>query len=337
MSATLQALRSGACRTTFVTSSDASSWQSRRRGSPSSSRRSASAWRAAAGAPWSRPSGMRSTGLGGPRVPTGGRSPDGCSRAQQPGHIAGTAPSPRETDDPQVGQSLGGIAGRLLRSAGPLLARAAIPYRCSRSRPLQPTLPQAHPSNSSTNTRRYAFRAKTPTPVNGLGSRRHPYDQEQPMKRLPRPHLSYANVVATLALVLAVGGTSYAASQINGKNLKNRSVAGKKLKKNTVTGTEVREAKLGKVPSATRADSAAQADNAATADTAAGSTTSANASKLGGATPESYRVSCPGGMIRALDECFEANLRAASTLPLALETCGKAGRRVPTFPELEAA
>jgi hypothetical protein len=151
------------------------------------------------------------------------------------------------------------------------------------------------------------------------------------MKRLPRPRISYANVVATLALVLAVGGTSYAAIHLNGKNLKNRSVAGKKLKKNTVTGTEVNESKLGKVPSAT------QADNAATADTAAGSTTSANASKLGGATPESYRVSCPGGMMRVLDECFELTLRTAKTLPLALEECGKAGRRVPTFPELEAA
>jgi hypothetical protein len=155
--------------------------------------------------------------------------------------------------------------------------------------------------------------------------------------RFRRPRLTYANVIATLALILAIGGTSYAAVSINGKNLKNRSVAGKKLKKNTVTGTEVRESKLGKVPTATLADRAAQADNAATADTAAGSTTSANASKLGGQTPESYRVACPGGMIRVLDECFEPNLRPEKTLQLALKECGAAGRRVPTLPELEGA
>jgi hypothetical protein len=53
------------------------------------------------------------------------------------------------------------------------------------------------------------------------------------MQRRFRPRLSYANVTATLALVLAVAGTSYAATQINGKNLKNRSVAAKKLKKNS--------------------------------------------------------------------------------------------------------
>jgi hypothetical protein len=155
--------------------------------------------------------------------------------------------------------------------------------------------------------------------------------------RFHRPRLTYANVVATLALVLAIGGTSYAAVTINGKNIKNRTVAGKKLKKNTVTGTEVNESKLGQVPTAKQADNANQAANAATADTAAGATTSANASKLGGATPESYRVSCPGGTIRVLDECFEPNQRAAKTFPLALKECGAAGRRIPGWGELEAA
>jgi hypothetical protein len=151
------------------------------------------------------------------------------------------------------------------------------------------------------------------------------------MKRPPRPRISYANVVATLALLLAVGGTSYAAVHLSGKSLKNRSVAGKKLKKNTVTGTEVKETKLGKVPSASRADTADSAD------TAAGASTSANASKLGGETPESYRVACPGGMIRLLDECFEPNLRTPNTPQLAMKECGAAGRRLPTYAELEAA
>ncbi|MEA2410894.1 MAG: hypothetical protein QOC77_1455 [Thermoleophilaceae bacterium] len=149
-----------------------------------------------------------------------------------------------------------------------------------------------------------------------------------------RPRLSYANVVATLALVLAVGGTSYAAVQLNGKNLKNRSVAGKKLKKNTLTGTEIKESKLGTVPRATQADNAATAD---TASTAAGATSAANAVKLGGATPESYRLSCPSGTILVLGECFETNLRAAGTFAMAVKTCGAAGRRLPTFGELEGA
>lgn len=72
-----------------------------------------------------------------------------------------------------------------------------------------------------------------------------------------RPRMSYANIVATLALVLALGtGGAWAATQISGKLLQNRSVAGKKLKKNTVTGKEVRETSLKKVPKAAAADSA---------------------------------------------------------------------------------
>ncbi|MEA2367474.1 MAG: hypothetical protein QOH38_192, partial [Thermoleophilaceae bacterium] len=72
-----------------------------------------------------------------------------------------------------------------------------------------------------------------------------------------RPRMSYANIVATLALVVALGtGGAWAATQISGKLLQDRSVGGKKLKKNTVTGKEVKEVKLAKVPKARAADSA---------------------------------------------------------------------------------
>ena len=63
-----------------------------------------------------------------------------------------------------------------------------------------------------------------------------------------RKHVSYANVVATLALVVAVGtGGAWAASQIDGSQLKNRTVAGKKLKFKTVTNKEINQASLGKL------------------------------------------------------------------------------------------
>lgn len=69
-------------------------------------------------------------------------------------------------------------------------------------------------------------------------------------------HLSYANVVATLALVLAVGaGTAFAASQINGRNIVNKSITGAKLKPNTLTGKEIKEGKLGQVKRAKDATS----------------------------------------------------------------------------------
>lgn len=51
-------------------------------------------------------------------------------------------------------------------------------------------------------------------------------------------------VVAVVALFVALGGSGYAAIQLNGRNLENRSIAGKKLKKSTVTGREVKNGSL---------------------------------------------------------------------------------------------
>jgi hypothetical protein len=81
-----------------------------------------------------------------------------------------------------------------------------------------------------------------------------------------RARLTYANVVATLALFVALGGTGYAASQITSRDVKNRSLKGADVKKNTLTGTEVNESKLRQVPNARAADSAAVALQAANAN-----------------------------------------------------------------------
>src|SRR6476660_4933647 len=81
-----------------------------------------------------------------------------------------------------------------------------------------------------------------------------------------RPKLTYANVVATLALVIAIGGASaFAASQL-GKNsvgpkqlkknavktakIKNEAVTAAKVKKGTLTGVQINASTLGTVPTA---------------------------------------------------------------------------------------
>jgi hypothetical protein len=84
---------------------------------------------------------------------------------------------------------------------------------------------------------------------------------------LPSP----AMVVACTALVVALGGTGYAAATINGNALKDRTVAATKLKRDSVGATEIREDTLQTVPRAAgagRADTAARADSAAHADSA---------------------------------------------------------------------
>lgn len=93
--------------------------------------------------------------------------------------------------------------------------------------------------------------------------------------RIPRIRLSYANIVSTMALFLALGGVSYAAvklpaNSVGEKQIKKNAVTGKKIKKNaitgdkikagTITGGDVNLASLGKVPSAENADKSAKTD-----------------------------------------------------------------------------
>ena len=88
--------------------------------------------------------------------------------------------------------------------------------------------------------------------------------------RIPRP--TYANVVATLALFIALGGSAIAASTL-GKNsvgpkqlkknavttpkVKNKAITGAKIKPGTITGTQVNASTLGPVPVANLANSIA--------------------------------------------------------------------------------
>jgi hypothetical protein len=103
-----------------------------------------------------------------------------------------------------------------------------------------------------------------------------------------RKHLTYANVMSTIAVFLVLGGaTAFAASKINGGSIKAKSIAGGKLKNDTLTGAQIKESTLGQVPSAasagtaTKADSATNAVNALHADSANSATTATTATTAG--------------------------------------------------------
>ena len=64
------------------------------------------------------------------------------------------------------------------------------------------------------------------------------------MKRF-RPRLSYANVVASLALFLAVsGGAVWAASKINGKQIKKNSIPGNRIKQKSLTNNQIKKSTI---------------------------------------------------------------------------------------------
>lgn len=137
-------------------------------------------------------------------------------------------------------------------------------------------------------------------------------------KRL-RSRLTYANVMSTLAVFIALGGSSYAALTISGSSIRNRSITGVKLRRNTLTGVHIKEAGLGPVP------------HARTADT------------LGGMTAAQLKVRCPAGTFPTADVCVERAPRAPAPYGSAVLTCllvgtpAGPGRRLPTHGELRAA
>lgn len=156
------------------------------------------------------------------------------------------------------------------------------------------------------------------------------------MPKKKRFGLSYANVVSTIALFVALGGTAVAAGLIDGKKIKPKSITGKQikgksvpgsdLKPDSVRGRQVLESSLRKVPRSARADRSVRADNSAVADLALA---------LGPAATANLRDRCPTGTQPYAGVCIETDNRASTTWPLAARECGDAGGRLPGLEEME--
>jgi len=90
-----------------------------------------------------------------------------------------------------------------------------------------------------------------------------------------RERMSFANVMSVVAVFIALGGTSFAISQlpknsVGSKQLKKNSVTAAKIRKGAITGAKIKLSTLGPVPSAVRAGTAGRADTAADASTLQG-------------------------------------------------------------------
>ena len=182
-----------------------------------------------------------------------------------------------------------------------------------------------------------------------------------------RRHLSYANVMATVAVFLAFGGVSYAAATINGKKIVNHSIGAGKLKngtlthsqvkKDSLTGSVIDEGSLGTVPraksavsatSATSAETASQAteakyateaesaETAENAETAKSAESAEDAETLEGMSAGQLQVSCQTGTELFGGMCWDEEERAAHGWIQASVECGEADGRLPSLSELVA-
>jgi hypothetical protein len=189
-------------------------------------------------------------------------------------------------------------------------------------------------------------------------------------------HLSFANLLAVIALFVALGGVGYAATTINGNSIKKQTIGAGKLKKGTLTsgqvkadaltGSVINESTLSIVPaaqtavsaqtatsattaqSATTAESATRAESATTADTATtaksadtattaqSADTAVEAETLDGFTPEELEVSCPADTTLFGGVCWDDSVRPIRTWIGASVECGEEGGRLPSLSELVA-
>lgn len=134
-----------------------------------------------------------------------------------------------------------------------------------------------------------------------------------------RARITYANVTATLALFVAIGGTSWAATQISGRQIRAHSLTARNYRHGSVSGAAVKESSLKAVPRAQ------------------------DAARLDGVTAERLLVRCPAGTIPVADTCIESQARAPAPFHSALIECAATedqsgpGRRLPTYGELAMA
>ena len=141
-----------------------------------------------------------------------------------------------------------------------------------------------------------------------------------------RQRLTYANVMATIAVFIALGGSSYAALQIDSGEIannsvrsvdvRNRTLSDRDVKRNGLTGRSIRESRLDRVPHAREAD------------------------RLGGMTAADLLLKCPEGTFLIADVCVETTPRSAVPYGAAVAACATSeptrspGRRLATYGEL---
>jgi hypothetical protein len=163
----------------------------------------------------------------------------------------------------------------------------------------------------------------------------------------PRP--SAAILVSVFAILLALGGTVYAAKKINGRTIVVKSIPGNRLKPRSVaanrlkpgvlgkqitgplTGADIDEGSLGTVPSAVHAQSADTAQSAVDAETALNAVNAVDAQTVNG-----FGAGCATGNRPFAGACWEASPSGPATAPAAAAECAARGGALPEALQLAA-
>lgn len=145
-------------------------------------------------------------------------------------------------------------------------------------------------------------------------------------------HLSYANVVATLALFIALGGTSYAVLRVGSADVVNNSLRSKDIRDATIRSRDVRDRSL--QPRDLRRNSLGTAIVRESA--LATVPRAADATRVGGETAQDLHVQCPPDTVARAGVCIETSARSAAGFLFASDRCAAVGRGLPTMNQLDS-
>jgi hypothetical protein len=165
--------------------------------------------------------------------------------------------------------------------------------------------------------------------------------------RRPAP----ATIVAlAFSLVALLGGTVYAATRIDGRTIRVKSLPGNRLKPGSVpanrlkpgvlggrvaepiTGSQIDERSLGQVPSAAYADIAGTAQTAVDAQTAVNAVNAVDARTVNG-----HEAGCQAGTLPFAGACWQTSANESPvTAPVAAAACAAQGGALPEALQLAA-
>jgi hypothetical protein len=146
-----------------------------------------------------------------------------------------------------------------------------------------------------------------------------------------RDRLTYANVVATLALFVALGGTSYAVLRVSSNDVVDNSLRSRDIRNNTMRARDIRDRTL--TARDLRRDSLG---SRVIQESALGTVRrAAEAERLDGATAQDFRLKCPADTLARAGVCIETSPRPADGFLGATDRCDQLGRGLVTMPQLD--
>jgi hypothetical protein len=146
-----------------------------------------------------------------------------------------------------------------------------------------------------------------------------------------RARLSYANVAATAALFVALGGTSYAVVRVDSDDVVNNSLRSKDIRDNTIRSRDIRDRTLRARD--VRRDSLG---SKVVKESALGPVPqAASADRLSDAAALELKVRCPTDTIAKAGVCIETAVRSPDGFLGAIDRCNQAGRGLVSMPQLD--